>query len=109
MTRPQLFVFEGPDGVGKTTLAQRFAARLRARGVPSTYLSFPGAEEGTLGKHVYDLHHNSEAIGVRTVHPSSLQLLHVAAHIDAIESQIRPLLKQGQTIMAGVSNMRSKQ
>lgn len=98
-TRGDLFVFEGPDGVGKSTLSQEFAASLRARGVDVRLMSFPGRESGTLGKAIYDLHHEPDRFGVRDATPSSLQLLHIAAHLDAIERVILPALRSGTTIV----------
>ncbi len=95
----KLYVFEGPDGVGKSTLADWFAAHLRESGIRSILLSFPGKEKGTLGKHVYELHHDLARFEINTLAPASLQLLHVAAHIDAIENRIKPLLGDGMTVV----------
>jgi thymidylate kinase len=95
----QLYVFEGPDGVGKTELSTRFTAILKERGVPATSLSFPGNDEGTIGKVVYDFHHAPESFGVTMVAPSSLQLLHIAAHVDAIERVIIPALRAGTSVV----------
>ncbi|HLH29730.1 MAG TPA: nucleotide kinase domain-containing protein, partial [Terriglobia bacterium] len=95
----QLYVFEGPDGVGKTELSTRFTLILRERGVSAMRLSFPGQDEGTIGKVVYDLHHAPESFGVTMVAPSSLQLLHIAAHVDAIERIIIPALRAGTSVV----------
>jgi dTMP kinase len=95
----KLFVFEGPDGVGKSTLAQWFATHLENAGNRCTLLSFPGKEVGTLGRHVYELHHDPGKFGIDTLSEASLQLLHVAAHIDAIETRIKPLLGSGSIIV----------
>lgn len=95
----QLYVFEGPDGVGKTELSTRFTAILKDRGIPATHLSFPGKDEGTIGKVVYDLHHAPESFGVTMITPSSLQLLHIAAHVDAIERVIIPALRGGTSVV----------
>lgn len=95
----KLYVFEGPDGVGKSTLADWFAAHLRESGIQCILLSFPGKEKGTLGKHVYELHHDLARFEFDTLAPASLQLLHVAAHIDAIENRIKPLLGEGTTVV----------
>jgi thymidylate kinase len=92
-------VFEGPDGVGKSELSRRFATQLRDAGVDCELLTFPGKEEGTLGKHVYEIHHHMQQYGVRSLSPTSLQLLHVAAHIDTIENCILPGLKAGRTVI----------
>jgi thymidylate kinase len=62
-------------------------------------LSFPGKEAGTLGQHVYELHHDPARFGISALSAASLQLLHVAAHIDAIETRIKPLLHQGETVV----------
>jgi thymidylate kinase len=91
----KLIVFEGPDGVGKTALSRAFAERAKLGGLECEWLSFPGCEDGTLGKHVYEIHHSRPPSGVTTINATSLQLLHVAAHIDAIERRILPALKQG--------------
>lgn len=95
----KLFVFEGPDGVGKTILAERFTDHLKSKGITCNYLSFPGREVGTLGRHVYDLHHNPAAFSIESITPASLQVLHIAAHLDAIERQILPALRNGHWLV----------
>ena len=82
-TPGKLIVFEGPDGVGKSTLAKEVAAVLSGRGTPCDLLAFPGREPGTLGWHVYQLHHDPGLFGIANIPPASLQLLHVAAHLAA--------------------------
>lgn len=99
MTRGQLYVFEGADGVGKSTLATSFVNYLATAAIPVRSMSFPGKTPGTLGAHVYKLHHDPAAFDLRTVNLTSLQTLHVAAHIDAIESSILPLLNQGFSVV----------
>jgi len=94
-----LIVFEGADGVGKSTLAQWFAEQVQAAGKACRLLSFPGKEPGTLGLHVYDLHHDPKKFGVSNLSETSLQLLHIAAHIDAIEGRIKPLLASGCSVV----------
>lgn len=95
----KLIVFEGPDGVGKSTLAQWFATRLEESGIRCTLLSFPGREPGSLGRHVYELHHDPSRFGIESLSQASLQLLHVAAHIDAIETRIKPLIADGAVVV----------
>jgi thymidylate kinase len=95
----QLYVFEGPDGVGKTELSSRFTAMLSEKGLPAKLLSFPGKSEGTIGKLVYELHHAPQAFGVAKASSSSMQLMHIAAHIDAIESVILPTLHEGTSVV----------
>lgn len=94
-----LIVFEGPDGAGKTTLARLYAQHLQASGEQVATLSFPGQEEGTLGHLVYDLHHDPVKWGVREMSDASLQALHVAAHLDAIDRSIRPRIAGGETVL----------
>jgi thymidylate kinase len=98
-TRGQLYVFEGADGVGKSELSARFAAMLNDKGTRTMLLSFPGKEPGTLGKLVYDLHHDAGAHGVGNMSAASLQLLHIAAHVDAVERVIVPALAAGTTVV----------
>jgi thymidylate kinase len=99
MRRGRLIVFEGPDGTGKTVLSRRLVDHLLAKNTDATYMSFPGREPGTLGAVVYQLHHQPESLHVTSIDPTSLQLLHVAAHVDAIERIIRPLIHSGTTVV----------
>src|SRR5439155_12811025 len=75
------------------------AGRLSANGFLCEWVSFPGREIGTLGKLVYEIHHDAAKAGVKAIDPTSLQLLHIAAHIDAIEARILPALKQGRHVV----------
>jgi len=95
----KLYVFEGPDGVGKSELSRCFTAILNEKDTPAKLFSFPGKDEGTIGKLVYDLHHAPQSFGVAKVSSSSLQLMHIAAHIDAIETVILPALRAGMSIV----------
>lgn len=92
----RLFVFEGPDGVGKTMLSRLATGFLSDMGVKADYLSFPGREPDTVGRLVYDFHHSA---GARHVRPIAVQALHVAAHVDAIERQILPRLADGTNVL----------
>lgn len=94
-----LFVFEGPDNSGKTTLSRALVDCLKGQNIDCAYLAFPGHETGTLGKLVYDLHHDPQSVDVEFIGESSLQLLHVAAHIDLIESKILTLLRNGTHVI----------
>jgi thymidylate kinase len=95
----KLFVFEGPDDSGKTTLAQAFMSHLRTQGINCQYFSFPGNEPHTLGNLVYKLHHGELNDAVESVTPTALQTMHIAAHLDAVESRILPALKEGTTVV----------
>lgn len=95
----ELIVFEGLDGVGKTTTSQRLASLLSASGTDVEWHSFPGSVAGTLGMHVRRLHHEPAKYGLDFVPPDSLQTLHVAAHIDAITARIMPALRRGAVVI----------
>jgi thymidylate kinase len=97
--KAKLFVFEGPDGSGKTTLSSAFVDYLRSEGLECDYFAYPGQEIGTIGRLVYDIHHDSKSVGVESITPTSLQMLHIAAHVDAIESRILPALNSGTTVV----------
>jgi thymidylate kinase len=94
-----LFIFEGLDGVGKSTLAEKVAEKLRKSGTDVLLLSFPGRESNTIGDLVYSIHHNPQSFGINRISPTSLQLLHIAAHIDCIENRIIPSLAEGKTVI----------
>jgi thymidylate kinase len=94
-----LYVFEGADGVGKSELSRRFFENLTKSGIDCEYLAFPGKDAGTLGKLIYDIHHESGRFGIQAISATSLQILHIAAHVDAIENRIIPALKAGRSVV----------
>lgn len=94
-----LYVFEGPDSVGKTTLARLFTEQLAIRGIDCVHLAFPGNEIGTVGDLIYKLHHEPQQFGIKCLSATALQMLHVAAHVDAIQSKILPALELGKTVI----------
>jgi len=98
-TKAKLIVFEGPDGVGKTTLVSSAAEFLRQSGVPFLSLSFPGKTPRTLGELVDRIHHTPKEFHLTELTPLGLQALHIAAHLDAIETRIRPALLENTTVL----------
>lgn len=94
----KLFVFEGPDNVGKTTIAKAISKMVNKER-PSKYVSFPGKDPYTIGGIVYKIHHDKSFYNIKELESTSLQALHIAAHIDSIKRIILPLLKQGTTII----------
>ena len=97
--RGRLIAFEGPNNVGKTTVSRELSKKLGASGRWCEWHAFPGRSSGTLGQHVYDLHHKSASFGVGEIAPSAIQALHIAAHLDAIERTILPKLATGADIV----------
>jgi dTMP kinase len=98
-SKHRIIAFEGVDGVGKTTLARTLTQRLQRRTDSSRVIqySFPGKEPRTLGEWVYRVHHGRRGLDEgfkRQFSPAALQLLHVAAHIDAIDNRIAPGLEE---------------
>ena len=97
--RGRLVVFEGPDGAGKSTLAQCLVDHLVESRIRSEYAAFPGRKPGTIGQIIYEIHHDPGRFGIEKLSPTSLQALHIAAHLDAIERAILPALSEGTWII----------
>lgn len=95
----KIFILEGANEVGKSTLAAMLSQTLHQKHVPHVLLSSPGHETGTLGRHVYQIHENPAQFDVATMQAASLQVLHVAAHIDTLHSRIVPAINAGQIII----------
>jgi len=98
-TLGRLIVFEGPDGVGKSSISAAVTENLRLQGEPARRLTFPGNEPGTLGRLVYEVHHHPARFDVAALTTASKQALHIAAHLDAIEHQIVPLLRTNEHVL----------
>lgn len=95
-----LLVFEGPDGVGKSTISKALVDYLRCRGFDCIWSAFPGREDGTLGNFVYEVHHGlGRAASISAIHPAALQQLHVAAHTHEILTKILPAIKSGKLVI----------
>lgn len=99
MNPPALIIFEGVDAAGKSAVCNEYLKALIHHGIAAKLLAFPGNTPGTLGHLVYQLHHDTRSMGVEQLTAASLQALHIAAHLDAIESVITPTLEAGETVV----------
>lgn len=87
-----IYVFEGIDHVGKTTIVREIKEQItKLNGIRCESIAFPGNEARTLGNLVYDIHHHRDKYFSDRLNETSLQLLHVASHIDLIERKIHKL------------------
>lgn len=98
-SKGKLFVFEGPDAAGKSSLSKLFVEWLQRNGKAVESISFPGNTPGTLGDFVYRIHHDPLSVGLESLTAASLQALHIAAHLDIIETKIIPGLEAGKTVV----------
>ncbi len=95
----KLIILEGPDGVGKSSFAKETGNFLHKIGQPCEVMSFPGREPSTLGKLVYEIHHDAEKFNLDKITAVGLQALHISAHLDAIDRLILPTLKAGRHVV----------
>lgn len=95
-----IFVFEGIDNVGKTIIIKHLKEYIENNtGYKCITFSFPGSKKRTLGHMVYDIHHNSRKYFDENISEISLQLLHVASHIDLMEKEIIPACNKNYIIL----------
>lgn len=99
MGKGTLIIFEGIDHVGKSTIVNLIKEELKKVYPTIEVYQFPGKHEGTLGKLVYDIHHNLEKYNLNSIDPLSLQLLHIAAHVDILKSKIIPAIENGYIVL----------
>src|SRR2546425_13039754 len=97
--RGRLFVFEGPDDVGKTTLTEMLSQYLSTKGITNKVLSFPGKEPYTISELIYRLYNDPNALGVQTIKSLTMQVMVTAAHIEVIEARIKPLIRAGVDVV----------
>lgn len=87
-----IYVFEGIDNVGKTTIIQKLKEKIsETMEYECIIVAFPGNDQRTLGSLVYDIHHNQKKYFDESLNETSLQLLHVASHIDLLQRKLRKL------------------
>lgn len=98
--RGRLIIFEGVDAVGKTTLSEELCSYLLSKKISVRLCQSPGSKKGTLGELVYRIHHlHDSEFSVTKIEPCSLQLLHISAHVDSIEYEIKPAIENGEWVI----------
>ena len=94
-----LIIFEGLDGVGKTTLAYALVEKLRESSISCEYVTFHDEKERTLGRILPELYKDPDGFGLEGASPASIQALHVASHLDVIERRILPALNDSRWVV----------
>jgi dTMP kinase len=93
----KLFVFEGPDGTGKSTQAVRFKAFLETRGLNPLHIREPGSTP--FGERVREILitrcKNDEA----DITPEAEMLLYMACRSQLYRTVIQPALEHGQWVI----------
>lgn len=90
-----IYVFEGIDNVGKSTIVRKLKEMIaESIGCECVVVAFPGNEPRTLGSLVYDIHHNQKDYFELPLNETSLQLLHIASHIDLIQGKLKQLISK---------------
>lgn len=94
-----IFVFEGFDRVGKSSLIDLVMDNLLQQGFDVIKIHFPGKDTNRLGEVVDKIHHNQLADYNLRLHPLVQQMLHVCAHIDLEENVIKPALDKRKIVL----------
>ncbi len=93
MTPGSLIVFEGAEGVGKTTQARRLVAALERHDIRCEHLREPGGT--SLGEAI----RNVLLEPSRTVTPPAEALLFMASRAQLVTEKIRPTLSAGDVVV----------
>ncbi|MBY0308754.1 MAG: dTMP kinase, partial [Phycisphaerales bacterium] len=91
----RFFVFEGPDGSGKSTQFKRLSQALDDAGIPCTTVREPGGTP--VGEKIRD------ALLTREINNMSVRtemLLYMASRAELVETVIIPALKKGRAVLA---------
>jgi len=96
MTRGKLISFEGIDGSGKSTQAERIYAHLRARGIRCELLREPGGTR--LGELIRGILLSSAEEGLK-MDGCTEYMLFAASRAELSRTVIRPLLEDGCTVL----------
>jgi dTMP kinase len=89
----ELIVFEGPEGVGKTTQAGRLVAELKRSGISCVHLREPGGT--SLGEAVRDVLLRP----FRTIAPTAEALLFMASRAQMVNEKLQPALVAGDAVV----------
>ena len=92
-------MFEGPHGVGKSTLSHGLVNELERLGVPHKYVAFPSATRGTLGGLVHDLRQDPKSFSIQNITAVGWRSLLLAAHLDTLEQHVLPALEKNQWVV----------
>jgi dTMP kinase len=90
----RLIVFEGAEGVGKTTQIRRLAARLEACALPVRVVHEPGATPVGLEIRRLLLESTLDIV------PRAEALLFIASRAQLVEHDVRPALAAGEVVLA---------
>jgi dTMP kinase len=93
VTQGPLIVFEGAEGVGKTTQARRLVQELERHGVGCVHLREPGGT--SLGESI----RNVLLEPFRSITPAAEALLFMASRAQLVSEKIRPALAAGQVVV----------
>lgn len=94
----KIFVLEGIDSSGKTTLCEMIKEELSKASIPTKSFHFPGKDMNALGNVVYQIHH-SQIVFLKPIPPLALQTLHIAAHIDLWHNYINEAIEEGFNVI----------
>ena len=92
--RGRFIVFEGPEGSGKSTQANRLAARLAASGVPVRLTREPGGT--AIGERVRAILLSEQSAEMR---PETEALLYAAARAQHVAEVLRPGVENGEIVI----------
>ena len=93
MTRGALIVFEGAEGVGKTTQVRRLVAALAEVGIPHLHQREPGGT--SVGESIRQLLLDP----TRILAPTAETLLFLASRAQLVSDRIRPALENGDVVV----------
>lgn len=95
----KIYVFEGIDNVGKSSLIDLVSKELLNINIKHICVHFPGKRSNRLGELIDKIHHNQISGYSLNLSCLPLQMLHVASHIDLEEKVILPAIEEGKIVI----------